>query len=90
MDILERVLHQYDLPEIKTHWTNQGVFQLQAEFVAGSICWELYHGEKLVGTFLNPFQAAADLSAGKLDQEIGFPTTGLRIPEDFWDWNDLE
>lgn len=83
-------LYQHDLPEIVTHWTSAGVFRLQAGMVSGSLCWELYLDDDLLATYLNPYHAARDLNAGRLDEEIGFQANGLSIPFKLEDWNDLE
>jgi hypothetical protein len=82
-------LDKYDLPDIVRHWTREGVFQIQADIVAGSICFNLFIEDELIGTFNSPKQAARELAAGALDYELTFSTSGLGIPSDFLKWNNL-
>ena len=82
-------LDMHALPEMARHWTREGVLQIQASVVAGSVCFDLFIDDELIGVFNSPYQAARDLASGALDQELTFSTSGLGIPSDVARWNNL-
>jgi hypothetical protein len=71
--------------------TEQGTFLIEKDFVAGSLVFRLSHekhqAKSYLGLYLSPLVAAASISEGQHDDNLGFAGSSLAVPLSVEDWN---
>jgi hypothetical protein len=76
-----------------SHWTREGTFLIEEDFVAGSWGWRLWHekdhNKTDLGFYIYPSTAAESIGQGKHDQTLGFAAKSLGVPPTIKDWNGL-
>ena len=73
----------------KTHWTNKGVFKIEAVTLRGDPYFELRCNDRYLGIYVYPWTAAESISKGEHDQSLGFKASELNVPVLAKDWNNL-
>jgi hypothetical protein len=72
-----------------SHWTGKGVFEIRAEFKAGSWTFALWFNDRLLDRYFYLDSACASISAGDWDDALGFKASALGVPTSPDDWKGL-